>query len=312
MRRTAQLLGIEDNHVLGTHRRRLGHVEIRVGGLSSPPFAAGFPGFGGAEVNVPKLLSLLGPELEALTHLHERRFVYRDVKPENVVVRADGHCALLDLAMSSTVGESAGAADPHTVRLTEQHRSKTFCGTPEYMAPEVAERNGHSVASDWWSLGVLLYELVAGVPPFFSRNTAEIYDMIRRHPIDCPAFFSGELKSLIARLLDRDANMRLKSIKDLFAHPFFRGLGRDRVARRESTPEFVPQLANEADTKYFSPAFTQLAVRTYLETPVTDDDAAAFRDYSYPPPAAAADDDGGAADDREAAASAAAARRVAM
>lgn len=218
----------------------------------------------------------------ALDAFHRRGIIYRDLKPENVVLRANGRVALIDLALAEKVGPMAGASDPTTPMLNEQHRATTMCGVPEYMAPEVLDRRGHSMASDWWCLGVLLYEFVAGVPPFDSRSGTSLYVQVCGEPVEPPKFFSKDMASLITKLLERDPNMRLKSLQHLFAHPFFKGLTLQRVISAEGKLDFVPQLQSDADTKYFSPNFTQIHVPSYLDQPVDESATSPFPGYAFP------------------------------
>ena len=92
----------------------------------------------------------------AIAYLHERKIIYRDIKPENILLDEDGYLALTDFGLSKLVENGK--------------QSNTFCGTPDYLAPEIIKDNGHSFPVDWWAIGILTYELIAGSPPFFCQN----------------------------------------------------------------------------------------------------------------------------------------------
>ncbi|ESL09328.1 rac serine-threonine kinase [Trypanosoma rangeli SC58] len=206
----------------------------------------------------------------AVEYIHSRNVLYRDLKPENLVLDREGHVVLTDFGLA----KREIADDTHT---------HTFCGTPEYMAPELVRKSGHTTAVDWWSLGSFLYEMVDGLPPFYSTNVSEMYEMILHKPLVCPAKFSPELKSLLGRLLEKDPLKRMTTGAEFRAHPFFKGLDFDKLLRREIRPEFVPDVRHN-DLRYFDKRFLQESTKiAQLDQPCDPSDPAtrAFEGYDF-------------------------------
>ena len=184
----------------------------------------------------------------ALEYIHTHNIIYRDLKPENLVLDRQGHVNLTDFGLA---------------KREVKDMTHTFCGTPEYMAPELIQKKGHTFAVDWWSLGIFLYEMVSGLPPFYTQNVSEMYDLILHRPLTFPATFSPELKSLLTRLLERDPAKRLCSGEEFRSHPFFRDIDFQKLYRKEIRPEFVPDIGNN-DLKYFDKQFTQESTKVAL------------------------------------------------
>lgn len=137
----------------------------------------------------------------ALAHLHDKKIIYRDLKPENVLVGEDGYLLVADFGLAKFVKEGEVA--------------NSFCGTSEYLAPEMLIGNGHDYTVDWWALGVLIYEMIVGIPPFFHRNKHRMYFLIKESDVNFPdpvrhkISVSLEAQDLILRLLDKDKKTRL-------------------------------------------------------------------------------------------------------
>jgi serine/threonine protein kinase len=181
----------------------------------------------------------------ALGHLHSLAVIYRDLKPENILLDDNGHVCLTDFGLSKDV-------DP-------QDKAHTFCGTPEYLAPEIVTGAGHDKAVDWWSLGILLYELTVGIPPFYSQNVNEMYNKIQHGVLRFPPFLSENCKSLIVALLNRDPKKRLGSredVEDVKAHPFFEDIDFDKMMKKEIDPPYQPKVKGADDTSNFDNTFT--------------------------------------------------------
>ncbi len=132
-------------------------------------------------------VSSLSPFLEGLECLHSKDIIYRDLKPENILVDPKGHIRLTDFGLSKDNIWGAGSVGG----------TKTFCGTPEYLAPEILEQRGHGKAVDWWSLGTLMYEMMGGLPPFFDKNAQVMYEKILRAPLRFPSHFPENAKELL-------------------------------------------------------------------------------------------------------------------
>ncbi|KAJ3337899.1 hypothetical protein HDU93_000344 [Gonapodya sp. JEL0774] len=184
----------------------------------------------------------------AIEHLHNHDVVYRDLKPENILLDSTGHIALTDFGLcKENVGYDAV--------------TNTFCGTAEYLAPEILTGQGYGKAVDWWSLGILFYEMTTGLPPFYSENTNVMYNKILHTQVQFPAGYSREAESLVRGLLDRDPKRRLGSpplgALAIKRHPFFRTIDWDRLLRKEVRPPHKPMVASETDTSNFDPQFTE-------------------------------------------------------
>lgn len=151
--------------------------------------------------------------LLALQELHLHEIIFRDLKPENVVLDKDGHARLTDFGLSKE-------------GVHEGELSRSFCGSVAYLAPEMLRRSGHTRSVDWYLLGLLLYEMLVGSPPFYSHNREQLFNNIQRGTLKIPKTLSEEAKDVIKRLVIRDPNKRLgagkRDAEEIKDHPFFR------------------------------------------------------------------------------------------
>ena len=184
----------------------------------------------------------------ALKHLHEHDIVYRDLKPENILLDANGHIALCDFGLSKA-------------NLTKNDTTNTFCGTTEYLAPEVLlDEQGYTKMVDFWSLGVLVFEMCCGWSPFYAEDTQQMYKNIAfgkvRFPRDA---LSTEGRNFVKGLLNRNPKHRLGATRDaaeLMEHAFFADVDWVALGKKNLIPPFKPKLSSNADTSNFDPEFT--------------------------------------------------------
>ncbi|XP_070162183.1 ribosomal protein S6 kinase alpha-5 isoform X3 [Polyergus mexicanus] len=231
----------------------------------------------------------IGEIILALERLHDLGIIYRDIKLENILLDREGHLVLTDFGLSKEFL-------PH--ERNGNARTYSFCGTIEYMAPEVVRGGtaGHDIAVDWWSVGVLTYELLTGVSPFSldgQNNQQEISKRILRNdPPSKPIHLSDIVWDFITRLLVKDPRRRLgggpRDAKDLKEHPFFMDAAPDftweALENKQIKPPIVPRIEHELDTSNFSDEFTKMPV---TETPPIIEDNNIdrhFSGYSYVAP----------------------------
>uniref|UniRef100_A0A8C8F0J0 Ribosomal protein S6 kinase n=1 Tax=Oncorhynchus tshawytscha TaxID=74940 RepID=A0A8C8F0J0_ONCTS len=212
----------------------------------------------------------------ALGHLHQKGIIYRDLKPENIMLNNQGHVKLTDFGLCK---ESI-----HGGTVTH-----TFCGTIEYMAPEILMRSGHNRAVDWWSLGALMYDMLTGAPPFTGENRKKTIDKILKCKLNLPPYLTQEARDLLKRLLKRNASSRLGAgagdATEVQAHPFFRHINWEELLARKVEAPFKPFLQSAEDVSQFDSKFTsQTPVDSPDDSTLSESANQAFLGFTYVAP----------------------------
>jgi len=181
--------------------------------------------------------------ISAISYLHSLGIVYRDLKPENILLSREGNVVITDfgLAKEGLHGENA--------------RTETRAGTPEYLAPEVIKGNKYTKAVDWWSVGILIYEMLTGSPPFVSDQIQQLFEKIIKSQINFPKTISPDATDLITKLLQKEPTKRLDDPNKICAHPWFKGTDWKKLFAREIPPPFVPKVSDDFDTSNIDPTF---------------------------------------------------------
>jgi len=200
----------------------------------------------------------------ALEHLHKYDIVYRDLKPENILLDATGHVALCDFGLSKP-------------DLRSDELTNTFCGTTEYLAPEVLlDEHGYSKLVDFWSLGVLLFEMCCGWSPFYAEDTQQMYKNICFGKIRFPkGVINEDGKQFVKGLLNRNPKHRLGAQRDaaeLKEHAFFKTIDWEALSRKQVTPPFKPVVESDESVANFDPEFTTADVREQALSDWDDED----------------------------------------
>ncbi|KAL9337102.1 hypothetical protein Peur_071590 [Populus x canadensis] len=211
----------------------------------------------------------------AVSHLHANGIMHRDLKPENILLDSDGHAMLTDFGLAKEFDENT--------------RSNSMCGTVEYMAPEIVQGKGHDKAADWWSVGILLYEMLTGKPPFIGGNRDKIQQKIVKDKIKLPSFLSSEAHSLLKGLLNKDAAKRLGSgslgSEEIKRHKWFKPINWKKLDAREIQPSFRPEVAGKYCIANFDKCWTDMKLSdSPAASPKTNTNP--FVNFTYVRPAA--------------------------
>lgn len=212
----------------------------------------------------------------ALQHLHRLGIIYRDLKPENILLDAQGHVKLTDF----------GLCKEH---IQEGIVTHTFCGTIEYMAPEILTRSGHGKAVDWWSLGALMYDMLTGAPPFTADNRKRTIEKILKGRVVLPPYLTPDARDLIRKLLKRQVSQRLGSGPEdgeaIKKHMFFKHICWNDVVNRKLEPPFKPILSSEDDVSQFDTKFTrQTPVDSPEDSMLSESANLIFKGFTYVAP----------------------------
>lgn len=199
----------------------------------------------------------------AFEYLHGLNVAYRDLKPENILIDRQGHVKITDFGFAKVMTE----------------KTYTLCGTPEYLAPEIIQSVGHDKSVDWWALGILIYEMVAGFPPFYDENPIGIYQKILSGRIEFSKVFGRRVKDLVKKLLQANPSKRYgcgeKGVDSLKKHKWFRGVDWGMILRKEIPPPWTPEISSHDDTHFFD----NYPDSTAITQPPPPDLNALFRDF---------------------------------
>ncbi|XP_051990123.1 serine/threonine-protein kinase N2-like isoform X1 [Xyrauchen texanus] len=210
-----------------------------------------------------------------LQFLHEHKIVYRDLKLDNLLLDTEGFVKIADFGLCK---EGMGCHD----------RTSTFCGTPEFLAPEVLTETSYTRAVDWWGLGVLIFEMLVGESPFPGDDEEEVFDSIVNDEVRYPRFLSTEAISIMRKLLRRDPERRLgageRDAEDVKKHLFFRNIDWDGLLAKKVKPPFVPTIKDSSDVSNFDDEFTSedpVLTPPREPRPLNQEEQELFADFDY-------------------------------
>ncbi|XP_952337.1 cAMP-dependent protein kinase catalytic subunit, putative [Theileria annulata] len=191
-------------------------------------------------------------------YLHDNNIIYRDLKPENLLLCFDGYLKLTDFGFAKVV----------------EFRTYTLCGTPEYMSPEIILHLGYGKAVDWWTLGILIYEMLAGYPPFYDSNPQSLYDKILKCKLKFPIHYDEDAKYLTSRLLVTEPSQRFgnlhKGIDDIKKCKWFESMDFDALVEKELSPPHIPERKEDLPAEEFIDSYRMPKEVTGEDDPFVD------------------------------------------
>lgn len=219
----------------------------------------------------------------ALTYLHSKNIIFRDLKPENILIDSTGHIKLTDFGFAKQLKQDI---NDHDSNNSCSNLAFTLCGTPEYLAPEIITNRGHGAPADWWAFGILIFEMIAGYPPFYDDtgmgHIYGIYQKILKTKFEFNQYFSDLAKDFIRSLLQSNIPHRLgcgvDGVIEIQNHKWLNQIDWQKVAEGNLKPPFIPKTMSCCDTSNFDD-FSNDEEHALIKHSLTDKEELSFKDW---------------------------------